>query len=400
MVGTMRIPRSLHFGPNQIRFILLSAVICLVLTHAPLRSQTFAGQALPVAQRQDPPQLLRMRFLTLVFGREGPMDTALLTTPVMAREYFVEADLHGIESVASIRFQFIDGGGRELQSIPMWKSSDSSTDGEFFGLVTVPSQPFRAAISGTGTNGSAIQSVFSTLFQPAAGGTDAPPMIPQGIPSSETGRIQSMMDAYREELRAQARQAVAAHPDGTIQLSRNIVSPITYETLNSPSGFPIGLRLRYSIRFTSQQTIRALPHVFPDYTLPVWRGVVAMKPLTGSITPLPGIAGVQSLQDVIQYEAAATYQPGTAYSFSIDLIPDFVYQGTQSGRFCVHNQKVTNRDIWNALISSNDSVSYSVSISDTNTTVRIPNSFPIRTFYESFVAGGAGDCGPVPNVRF
>src|SRR6185436_20819680 len=135
MVGTMRIP---------IRFVLLSGAICLLLTNSQLRSQTAAGQAIPVVQRQDPAELIRMRFLTLVFGREGPMDAPLLTTPVTGREYFVEADLHGIESVASIRFVLVDTGGRELQSIPMWKSSDSSTDGEFYGLITVPSEPFRA----------------------------------------------------------------------------------------------------------------------------------------------------------------------------------------------------------------------------------------------------------------
>jgi len=383
-----------------IRFALLSGAICLLLTNSQLRSQTAAGQAIPVVQRQDPAELIRMRFLTLVFGREGPMDAPLLTTPVTGREYFVEADLHGIESVASIRFVLVDTGGRELQSIPMWKSSDSSTDGEFYGLITVPSEPFRAAISGTGTNGAAFRSVFGTQFQPAAAGTDAPPMIPQGIAANDTGQIQSLMNTFRDQLRAHARQALAAQPDGTIRLSRSIVSPITYEALNSPSGSPIGLRLRYSIRFQSQQTIRAIPHVFPEYALPVWRGVVVMKPLTGSITPMPGMVGVQSMRDVIQYEAAATYQQGIDYSFSIDLIPDFVYQGTQSGRFCVFNQKVSNRDIWNALMSSKDSVPYSVSISDAGAAARIPGSFPIRTLYDSFVAGGAGDCGAVPNVRF
>jgi hypothetical protein len=96
------------------------------------------------------------------------------------------------------------------------------------------------------------------------------------------------------------------------------------------------MRLRYSIRFPQRQTITALPHVFPVYPEIAWRGMVTMKPLTGTITPAPQMVGAQSLQDVIVYQAAATYQAGVTYSFTIDMIPDFVFQGAQSGRFCVH----------------------------------------------------------------
>jgi hypothetical protein len=380
--------------------VLVFSVIPLMLTSSRAMSQIFAGEAIPVVQRTDPPQLLRFRFLALVFGREGPMDTALASAPVMGHEYLVEANLHGVESAASVRFQLIDMAGRELQTITMWKATDSSTEGDFYGIVTVPNQPFRAVVLGTATNGSAIRSAFGSLFQPASNGVDLPLGIPQGVPVNQAAGIQKMMDEYREQLHAQSKQAAAANPDGTINLTRNVVSPIRYEPLNSTSGVPIGIRLHYSIRFPTQQTVRGVPHMFPEYALPAWRGVVSMKPLTGSITPAPSMIGVQSLPEVVQYEAAATYQAGVTYSFTIDMVPDFVFQGTQTGRFCLFNQKVLNREIWNALISSSDSVSYSVSIADTGTSARIPASYSQRTFHESFVASGAGDCGAVPNVRF
>jgi hypothetical protein len=82
------------------------------------------------------------------------------------------------------------------------------------------------------------------------------------------------------------------------------------------------------------------------------------------------------------------------------MVPDYVFQGTLSGRFCIHEQKFTNRDVWNALVASQAAVPYSLSISDTETSATIPTFFPQRTFYESFKAGGAADCGPVPNSRF
>jgi hypothetical protein len=209
-----------------------------------------------------------------------------------------------------------------------------------------------------------------------------------------------MVNAYRQQMRARATQTAADHPGGVLVFPRTQVSAIAYEPLTSPSGNPIGVRLRYSIRFPQRQTITAVPHVFPVYSESAWRGMVTMKPLTGAITPTPQMVGVQSLQDVIVYQAAATYQAGVTYSFIIDMIPDFVFQGTLSGRFCVHEQKFTNRTVWNALISSPAAIPYSLTINDTGTTANIPAFLPQRTFHENFAAGGAVDCGPVPNIRF
>jgi hypothetical protein len=119
-----------------------------------------------------------------------------------------------------------------------------------------------------------------------------------------------------------------------------------------------------------------------------------MKPLNGTITPAPKLAGVQSLQDVIVYTGAATYQGGATYTFTVDMVPDYVFQGTQTGRFCIYSRGVTNRAVWDA------PVPYSISISDTGTFASIPSFFAQRTLYESFAAAGAFDCGPAPNVRF
>jgi hypothetical protein len=160
------------------------------------------------------------------------------------------------------------------------------------------------------------------------------------------------------------------------------------------------MRLRYSIRFLTTQTITATPHVFPEYSEPAWRGLVVMKALNGTISPMPRMEGVLSPQDVIVYRARALYQAGATYTFTIDMVPDFVFQGTQSGRFCVHDQKFTNRTVWNALIASKADVRYSVTIADTGTSANIPYFYPPRTFYESFTAGGAFDCGPTPNIQF
>jgi hypothetical protein len=74
-----------------------------------------------VIQRVDPVEFSRLRFLTFAFGREGPMEAPLSTAPVTGREYFVEADIFGIESAATIRFELLDSAGRSLQTLSMWK---------------------------------------------------------------------------------------------------------------------------------------------------------------------------------------------------------------------------------------------------------------------------------------
>src|SRR4026209_428448 len=110
-------------------------------------AQNYRGEAVPVAQRSDPVEFSRLRFLTFAFGREGPMDAPLPTPPVMGREYFVEADVFGIESAANVRFELLNAAGGTLQTLTMWKASDGAADVEFYGFVTVPRQPFRAAVS-------------------------------------------------------------------------------------------------------------------------------------------------------------------------------------------------------------------------------------------------------------
>ena len=381
-------------------FVFSGGLLYLGLAGALALAQNYRGEAVLVAQRADPVEFSRLRFLTFAFGREGPMDVPLPTPPVMGREYFVEADLSGIESAASIHFELLDAAGRALQILTMWKASDGSTDGEFYGFITVPNQPFRAVATGTSTGGAAFRSVLGTLFQPAASGPPDQPILPPGIPANQSARIQGMVNAYRQQIQAQATQAAADHPGGVITLARAVVSRIAYGPLASASGAPIGMRLRYAIQFPSRQTITAVPYVFPVYQATAWRGTVTMKPLTGTITPAPQMEGVQSLQDVIVYQARATYQAGVTYTFTVDMVPDFVFRGTQTGRFCIHEQKFTNRTVWDALIASPAAVPYTITISDTETVAGIRAFFPQRTFYESFAAAGAFDCGPVPNIRF
>jgi hypothetical protein len=377
---------------------LLLAVVGLV-THR-LAAQAYRGDAVPVVERAQPAELFEFRFLTLAFGREGPMDAPLPTPPVGGRPYLVEADLSGIESVASLRFEFVDTSNRPLQTLTLWKASDGLGDGEFSGFVTAPTEPFRASVSGTTTAGAPFRSLLATLFRPAASGPPDAPILPPGISADQRAQLERLVDGFRQELQARAVLAASQHPGGVIALPRTVVSSIAYEPLSGASGAPVGVRLRYSVQVPSARTIAAVPLVFPVYAQTAWRGLVEMKPLGGTITPAPQLIGAQSLQDVIVYRAAATYVPGVIYTFAVDLVPDYVFQGTLSGRFCLYEQKFRDRAVWDAIKSSSTPVPYMISISDTGTHASIPRFLPQRTFYETFAASGAFDCGPGANIRF
>jgi hypothetical protein len=374
-------------------------LVVLALPAAVVTAQDYRGEAVPIVEAPAAAELSRFRLLTFTFGREGPMDMPLRSTPVSGREYFVEADVFGIESVATIRFELVDPTGRTLQRLTMWKASDGARDGEFYGFVVVPAQPFRAAAIGTTTTGTPFRSVLADLVSPAASSPAEDAVGIPGLSADQRRQLDSIVAAYRETLRTRAAEAASTYADGVISLSRPVVSPIAYEPFTASSGAPIGVRLRYTIRFAARQTIAAVPSVSPVYQSAAWRGMLRMKPLAGTVTPTPQLAGATSVQDVIRYRANATYEAGVTYTFTVDMVPDYVIQG-ESGRFCLYLQPVSPRSVFDAIVASQTPVPYSIVITDTGTAATIPAFHPQRVFYESFVQAGATDCGPTPRTRF
>ncbi|MSV34839.1 MAG: hypothetical protein EXQ47_04480 [Bryobacterales bacterium] len=341
-----------------------------------------------------------MRFRTLALGREGPDYFPLKSTAVQGRQYLADARIDGIEGVAAVRFELTDAAGRALQLLSMWKATDSSTDGEFLGLVTIPGQPFRMAAVGTDRRGAAFRVLSRDVIQPPVSGADEPGLVSPGFPAIGQEQIQKIVDGARQEMGTRAARAATEHPGGVISIGSSALSRIGYEPFVSPSGAPLGLRLRYSLRFDADSTVAAIPHVFPVYKPYEWRGLVTMKGLRGTISPAPEL-GAMSLNDVIVYGSRAQYRAGVTYTFSIDMVPDYVFQGTLSGRYCVHDQKfAANPNPWNALLASSETPPYSLSWNDAGSVATIPAFYPQSALRANFITAGATDCGPGANLRF
>jgi len=369
-----------------------------------LRGQDYRGEVIPSTPARaiaSDVAFSRFRFHSFAFGREGPTYAPLRAAPVQGRRYFVEADVFGIEGVADVRFELTDVSGRLLQTLILWKATDSATDGEFHGFAVVPNQTFRLAAAGKLRNGAPYRANLQGMTQPRANGPEDQLVLPSGFSPDQTGRVRQFIAAFEQEMNERSAQAAREHPDGVIPLSRAEVSRIAYEPLLAPTGSAMGMRLRYGVRFATDATVAAVPHVFPVYAATEWRGVVGMKSLGGTITPVPGLPGATSVNDVLLYGGRAQYRAGTTYSFVIDLVPDYVFQGTISGKFCLHEQKYsTNPGPWNALMASNTPVPYTVTVADLDYSGRVPLFFPQSALRASFLAAGALDCGPVPNIRF
>src|SRR5262245_2630023 len=81
--------------PKVRNFIVFSCTIALAwqaFAGPVAGAQDYRGEAVPVIERTDAVEFLRLNFLTFAFGREGPMDAPLRTPPVAGREYLVEVD--------------------------------------------------------------------------------------------------------------------------------------------------------------------------------------------------------------------------------------------------------------------------------------------------------------------
>ena len=377
--------------------------LLLALATLPAVAQDFRGSVVP---RNTTPRSARaidffaFDFQSLIWSRHGPSYFEIETPPVKGREYLVEADVSGIDAVASLQFYLADEVGSSVQPLVMWKVNDSESDGDFLGFVTVPFHPFRVIVSGSDRHGTSFRRALPGVIRPVDSAQERP-LLPPGIDAAQADRIQKWVDEFHRRLKAGSAQAERRHPGGLINLTRSSILDMSYEPFHSSGGYPIGLRLRYRIRFAADALVAAVPRVSPRYSNRDWLGVVKMKPLQGNITPEPEFRGARSLADLIASRGRASYRAGVTYSFTVDLVPDYVIQGVRSGRFCLYERQFERRlDRWAAVRASTAPIPYSLSIRDLDYDAEVPSFFPQRTFYESFVQAGATDCGPTSNNRF
>ncbi|MDQ3667683.1 MAG: hypothetical protein M3410_14145 [Acidobacteriota bacterium] len=348
-------------------------------------------------------------FLRSYLGREGPNFLGLEGEPSAGFDYLAKAELFGLESAATVKFEMVDARGRVIQPLGFSKSNNAVDDGEFVGLVKVPAQPFRIKVTGTHLRGGIYEQVYRKLFQP----TNRPlqePLLPPGFPREQAQRIRDALKEQERQMKAEYEKKIGTHNNGVIVLPRIQVSNVTYEPYLSDTGNLLGIRLRYNIEYSADGDYAHSLQVIPDYRDANMRGLVEMQVVNERVNPIPSPPSYATpnihvdLKTLVKYGSAAWFGSGVVYQFTIDLVPDFVGQNATKTKFCVdevhYQQKVKSRQAWEHMKASGAHVSYKISMNQVHYGGDTGPWLPPKTFYEGFLKEGAVRCKPYKNIHF
>jgi hypothetical protein len=149
------------------------------------------------------------------------------------------------------------------------------------------------------------------------------------------------------------------------------------EIFLSQKGNPIGIRLRYSIRFPNSDYFWHSPllQVATDLTAGIW----ADGRITNQvIQPLMlSVGGVQR------------YEKGKTYDFTTDFIPNFLIWSADKTRQCIVKPPPEYATGFEELRTKGASIRYRISIAGTKYQGFTENEYNPKTFYESAEKEGA-----------
>jgi hypothetical protein len=343
----------------------------------------------------------KVEFQTAYFGREGPGYTRSKGGPAAGRQQVARATVYGQESVRTIWFELLGEDGRTLGRAAAMRMGRGVDDGEYQLWAPVPAIRFRIRAAGSDTSGAAFSTVYSKVFQPSANAEE--PIVPPALPPEHAAAARKTIASFEQDVASRFEQEMEAHPDAMLTMPRIEVAEATYEPYLSASGNPLGIRLRYRMRFSQAGAYVATPHVAPQYGPYEWRGAVTMQVLGGTVEPAPLVSGAGSAEEALRYGAAAEYRAGVDYRFTVDLIPGYLLRNRTGTRYCLNLAELgqgPRREAWNAIQRSAERVKYRVDWSEAGFFAETSPEWPQRIFYESFLKEGAADCGGTPNVNF
>ena len=366
------------------------------VTPAPIRVISSAAETREI-------DLLSFDFQDLYYGFEGPNYTPMKGEPPAAAQLIAHAELFRPEAVSTARFEFVDAAGRELNRLFFTKSSADVLDGDFVGVVDVPSQPFKVRVGGVDITGKPYRRTYQHLFRPIKGRPPAP-RLPPGMPADHAASLRRMLEDYDQQTRKKLVEEGRRNPDGTITLPRAEISEATYEPLMSNGGNVIGLRIRYAVRVSHDGHYAFSPSVWPIYADENSRGKIEMQAIAVDLDPLPEGLSAKGAALQLRYGGGATYRAGKTYRFTVDTIPNFAIQNAQRTRFCIMREGFKGSPeleaAWRSLVTSDRPVSYGTSIGWTTFRGRINSFSGPGVFYQSFLKEGAKECSAGGNINF
>ena len=328
--------------------------------------------------------------------------SAIKGEPTKDARFFVEAKLYGEEAIATAKFEAVDERGNVIQKVLIERRADANGGSGFSGVMKVPDRPFRVVISGKGVDGLSYSRTYERLFRPTTR-----PLSPILIPGATTmdATERQKLEAAAKEYMSKMEEELRKKAGEMIVMPHLRVSNVMYAPFLSKAGRPLGVRITLDVEFSQDGYYNPELHIYPDYRNDDWRGRIDMKPLTGSIEPLPAEDGSpQDRPHILAFGAGYLYRAGTTYHFTAEYIPDYVIQNEKKTKFCIWNQQYKYSPemhaAWKAILASKAPTKYTLYINNTNFGGEILGLHPQGVLFKSFVAEGAKDCGEQATSRF
>ena len=292
------------------------------------------------------------------------------TVQLRSRQQAMQLSLAGIE-VLSVGFDLIDENNRVIKPVKL-RQNDYSNPYLMIMLVETSTQPFRVMARGEDHTGYAFQRVFPTLFQPPI----------------EEGAVAVAQD----QLLADLIQNAEAGPYRVVRAS---VLEMTDEVLLSEAGAPIGVRLKFALRFPRDGFYTPLPQVFPERIAYGYTGALSLRVQRVEIAPFP--EGPQSTV-TMRYLSRASYRANQLYRFTVDLVPNYAQYNDQKHAFCIMTKAFSygSRDRFLNEVTNEARMRFRISIMGTDMDGRQPatteQSYIPNLWYSSFLKEGAAEC--------
>lgn len=285
-------------------------------------------------------------------------------------------------NIETIEFQLISEQGETLAPLKL-RQSDFSNPYNFTLLMETPDQPFRLRARGRDMNGKQFQRVFYWLVRPVAAETLA-------AQPDTTGIVVTPQPTPDWEKNTAA---------GEYKIVRAQVTQWSDEPLSSEKGNPIGIKLKYSIRFPVDGQYSPFPQAFPERITSSYTGALSLRVHRSNVEPSP--EGLPSGQQVFS-SGRPTFKGGVVYNFTIEMVPGYANYNEQKKSFCLmtkaYNQGSQQglKDRFEREVMSDVKIRYRLSFSGTDLESRTPvlteNTYSPGAWHQSFAKDGVTEC--------
>ncbi|MEK7829437.1 MAG: hypothetical protein AAB401_00040 [Acidobacteriota bacterium] len=281
-------------------------------------------------------------------------------------------------NIEAMEFQVISEQGELIAPLKI-RQSDFSNPYNFTLLLETPDQPFRIRARGRDLNGKQFQRVFYSLVRPVS--AEAANTQPD-VPGTPVAPLTQDWD----------KNAVA----GEYKIVRAQITNWSDEPLLSEKGNPIGVRLKYSIRFPVDGQYSPYPQAFPERITNTYTGALSLRLHRSQVEPLPD--GLQTSQQMF-FSGRPIFKAGITYNFTVEMVPGYAIYNEQKKNFCLQTRSYSQQGIrerFEREVTSEAKVRFRLSFSGTDLESRTPvlteNAYAPGAWHRSFTKDGVVEC--------